>query len=657
MKKKRSEKLTRRKSFTEDPAMDALVDAKVQEIMAACKKKEQQHLKTEVEKPKLTKSPKHSNHTSGLLYWTQPSVPGKLAEHLPCHENFQHDHEKTAKESVYDFNESDDHLNLQKKDSFPQKDLPQQVTDMKMYKKQKLASEESSSYQVSDHKPDSLALYEQISAMRTKDNFTRTNSGDGNIQQSRHVMSLNEQISKIQHSKNMHTPDKFKIEKNLTVEGYELDLSKKNSENVLYKKENKNQIEDFGGKCCLDCNKLGKSFSENCQNNQHTFHVNGKLKEDPFQFSEHSSSIGPYNKVFDNIQQNSSFNTVNTYNNWNNEYLRSEHEKFVNSYKMISSSDKMSSGPKSYGDSKHNVQYISENKKGLNMHSIDKSNVFYKRGFKSEKTSQKFKAVSLKLDRPQGQISATKKFGSKPYALKSSLALLKKSQKFHHVKLPSIRKKWRNNPKYKKVTKDDFEEKLIKNLGFPPLTLKDLVTKRQCKLPKGYINGHSTIAASMLSAEDKAASRGTLPTADSGLPHVTTSSCCSSLATTIDVKTLHPEVVPLASAHSQELRSSAAKVKVFQRSKSADYQAGKSDNENNSVCRSRSWSFDDLRMESGSHLSNDKERNDIKAVSDQIQDLHAKVTGREGHLESNTVIDMPKCDCLGVDGMCLLYFL
>lgn len=635
--RKKSEKLTRRKSFTEDPAMDALVDAKVQEIMAACKEKELQ--KVDAEKPRLVKSPKHSSQTGVGLYEKQQAISSSLKQQYPCDQSFQQTSENTGKESVYDFNESDQHVNLQKKYSFNQKDLPQQVTEMRLYKKQKTSSAEVS-YHMADQKPDAypgMSLYDQISAMRTKTKFTHTHP------EVKHVSSLHEQINEMQHSKQTPAIDMGRKEQKFDSVRPDASIDAEDIFNRQFnKKDDKSQEEVFRAQCCLDCNKSGKNFSENCQEHK-------QKNEDPFQFSDRSSSVGPYNEMLDNVHSGGNGNCLNTYKIWNNELLKSEHEKFVSSYEKVHAKQEHCT------DIKGNVQYFSENKKVHNIHSQsgEKYNGFFKRGSKMDKMSQKLKTVSLKLERPQGQVSATKKFGSKPYGMKSSLALLKKSQKYHHIKLPSVRQKWRNNPKYKKVTKDDFAEKLMKNLGFPPLTLKDLMAKRHCKLPKEYVNGHATIAASMLSAENKAASRG-CQVADMSAADT---SCVGSAETTLTDETPQPqhnkETATHMSANRPELGSGSPKQKPFQRSKSADEPLAR--------CGfkpvQRSWSFDDLKKEPAVSVpvTNDRallvDQETVKTVSDQISDLHAKVVGHQSYLESNTVIDIPKCECLGVDGI------
>ncbi|XP_053392644.1 uncharacterized protein LOC123564014 isoform X2 [Mercenaria mercenaria] len=634
--KKKPEKLTRRKSFTEDPVIDALVDAKVQEIMAACKEKGQ--TKTGMEKPKPVKSPKHSSQSVNVQYDKQQVHLSSRTEQRQDNQSFQ---PKTVPNNVYDFDDNCDNINLQTS----YKDLPQQVMDMRCYKKEKHVVKTS---KVSDQKyalkADAL-LNVRANEMKEKINEELKRKAEFNSHLNLSVSgNVNQQI--------------------VGNDAFNSDLSNP-AENFLHRNifegENKTSsgIENLkASPCCTDCDKVGKRFSEKCRNSRQMFDKKGIIKEAPFQFSDNSSNFGAFNKSIDKRQEN--LNCFKAWNNdnlksehekaWNNDNLKSEHEKFVNSY------EKMHAGHELYSENKYNVQYLSENKKNVNMNYLDKYRGINKRGFKLEKTSQKFRSVTSKLDRPQGQLSATKKFGSKPYGIKSSFALLKKSQKFHNVKLPSIRKKWRNNPKYKKIPKDDFAEKLIKNLGFPPLTLKDLISKRHCKLPHGYINGHSTIAASMLNAEDKAASRGTLPAADSGttvsVPDYSSlvSDSCHSVQSTMPKMSSNLDDKSSVYSASNGVQSAFDGAK-YQRSKSADQTFSEGDT--HPVQRSRSWSFDTIKRESGIKVNNDTpmsvDTETVKTISEQISGLHELITGQERNLESNTVIEVPKCGCLGTD--------
>lgn len=273
---------------------------------------------------------------------------------------------------------------------------------------------------------------------------------------------------------------------------------------------------------------------------------------------------------------------------------------------------------------------------------------------KTEKTPK----MKFATEKSQGLLQNKKSLSNKPYGIKSSNALLKRSYKYYQAKLPSVRQKWRNNPKYKKKPKDDFAENLIKNLGFPPLTLKDLVTKRSSlKLPKGYYNSHATIASSVLSAENKLDSRDRVSPAS---------------------KPNESGTVAVESTDQQKQKwepSEALKhlCKPIHRSKSLECSRTISGYDS-PFLRSRSYSLDGWASSIKSkqqpliaegkqvivNIDNKEARpyssDDLQLVSAHVDKLRAKIfespdsSFNTQNLENNTVIEVPKCGCLGPDG-------
>lgn len=634
--RKKPEKLTRRKSFTEDPVIDALVDAKVQEILAACKEKED--LKGSTDRYKPVKSPKHANQSSSLLKQETPC--SSQSDHIPVYQMYKSQPSNAAVSSVYDFTEGGQNVNIQKK-SPSHKGVSQKVMDMRYYEKDKLdhASEDIYNPFISAQKPNHEILncaYDEMSEMRS----TRKDYPE-------HCpLSFQDQINEMRQLKKKPKPSVIEFD------GHDM----KESSHV------KNKICSFGQipeirnlnssyiksepvnsktSPCVDCFSVGKIFSEKCEmckNQQKMLATNDgitEMKEDPFQFSDMSSGAGPgLMKVKKNLHVENKMN-LNPYRSWTNERLKSEHERFVNNYEQMHANQKLN------GDIKPNVHHLPENIPNVqHMDKYSDINMSSKKGIKMEKNVQKLKSVvPSKFEKPQG-FNVAKKFANRPYGIKSSLALIKKSQKFYLGKVPAIRKKWRNNPNYKKRPKDDFAEKLMKNLGFPPLTLKDLVTKNHCQLPHGYTNGHSTIAASMLNAEDKAARRDTVPVVDDGTMPITDSSCVD--------RTIPSQADTSAGMPPSCVKSAISKLKHF-RSKSVDQPSFGEDKK--PFQRPRSCSLDMNSLESDVKLSVDKlKQKHMKTVSEQINDLRERLTGQKHILESNSLPDIPKCGCLGVDG-------
>ena len=546
-KKKKDEKITRRKSFSEDPAIEALVDAKVQEIMAACKEKEQ--TKNGIEKSRPVKPPKPGGQVTNI-YDNQKVHSSNWSQPPADNQSFQSKHDKN---SVYDFDESVDNFSIHSKSSYKDyKDLPHQVMDMRRYNKEK---------HLLKTEPDHNA----VGTHHAENKF-------------REKVKINEQLKqKVEYSNHHYYPVPGKVmnQHKMPINGFDpnLNVNSQNGNtlhNDMFKKENKSGSID---------SKINSSHSD-------------------------SNAAGLKLPEFS--------------------------EKY---YKTVNKTDNM----KSWNIGQW--QFLPENKK-MSMSYMDKYRGLNKKAFKVEKTSHKLKNAT-KIERPAGQLGVTKKYG-KPYGIKSSFTLHKKSPKFNNLKLPAVRKKWRNNPKYIKKPKDDFAEKLMKNLGFPPLTLKDLISRKQYKLPNGYSNGYSTIAASMLSAEDKAASRGALPLTDNNSTLSTSGTSCR-VSDSVQSAT--------AKTSSENEGSSTSCAAKCQRSRSAERSSSERDLQ--PVQRSRSWSYDtekgsDINLVNDSDMPVDKKQ--VKTISEQVRNLHEQITGGESNLEKNTVIEIPKCGCPGTDG-------
>ncbi|KAH3862998.1 hypothetical protein DPMN_025974 [Dreissena polymorpha] len=244
--------------------------------------------------------------------------------------------------------------------------------------------------------------------------------------------------------------------------------------------------------CCGNCEKVGVMFSENCQHfkcyDRKLSGIQAENKaQDPYAFSDEFSDFKP---------------PLTGYKFLNNSYQKPEDSHFKY-YQPAQTIDL----PKS--EVKYSGSYLHAHRKDIK----EDVNVAQQKinSFKSDKSHFKSTKPSFKLEKPLNQKLSNHllKKNNVPYGIKSSNALLKRSKL--HGKLPTVRQKWRNNPKYMARHKDDtdFAKKLMKNLGFPPLTLEDLVTKsKKLTLPKSYFSGSkSSIASSVLHAEHKIESR------------------------------------------------------------------------------------------------------------------------------------------------------
>lgn len=266
---------------------------------------------------------------------------------------------------------------------------------------------------------------------------------------------------------------------------------------------------------------------------------------------------------------------------------------------------------------------------------------------------EKNQKMKMSIDKSQGMLQNKKSF-SKHYGIKSSNALLKRSLKIYQAKPPTVRPKWRNNPKYKKKPKDDFAENLMKNLGYPPLTLKDLVTKRMpcIKIRKGGQTGQPSVAGNVQSAVKKVTDKEQV---------------LQAVKPAQNGKILESGHLKKEEMINKYSYSSHA-ARPLRRSKSVDNTRTSKD----CLQKSRSHSLDDLMVNHRSkemaagpvmvamdnHIPRPYNSAEIDIVSSQIDKLRSQITGNSQNLENNTVIEVPKCGCLGPDGMLrFLYFL
>ena len=396
--------------------------------------------------------------------------------------------------------------------------------------------------------------------------------------------------------------------------------------------------EQYNGRmspCCGNCARLGVRNSAHCQNHKirgfsHVKHENMSVKTeakfDPYSFTdEPNAQVKPERKPY---------NLGNA--------------GFANGAPIPLKSDPNDYLSHRYLDKIHNDQLYNGR---LNA----KPKVQYQNMKEYPKVEKMEKVPKMKMNIEKPQIR--KSFTNKPYGIKSSHALLKRSCNFYKAKLPAKRSKWRNNPKYKKKPKDDFADNLMKNLGYPPLTLEDLIAiKTTLKLPKGYQNGHATIASSVLSAENKTDNRDRVSPA---------SKLVNGSGITVSPDMQHDNV-----SKGVDMESIPQKVlKPLRRSKSPDCLRSTSLDIDRLVPRTRSHSVDAYmtpatsKVQSKSQGHSDAmdekmvgqlEGSDIDLVSSQIDQLRSKVTGNSENLQNNTVIEIPKCDCLGPDGRCFI---
>lgn len=741
---KKQEKLTRRKSFTEDPVIEALVDAKVQEILAACKQKEQEKLSSP-EKPQPSKSPKlggkkgqkHLTSVSQSIKNTGP-VSGIFSQHtLP--QQGSHLVSEPQMGSVYDFPEEDSEVvSFERSASNSSRDLAKQITDMRSYKKEKRQSPLDSTYFSSSasnqydfqrdntlgaHQSSSTAnLAQQISDVRTYKKEKRESPVDRTYfhssasnhynfhaenSQAAHPPSssanLAQQVSDIRTYKKekrqspvdenfFHQPPPSNIlnfrefacdpnKKTEVSQQYSMPLpgsvDKQVNEVRYWKKQHlldRNYVDKPklpNSEVCLDLSKDGHSVpnglgfsvpADEQIDGTRKMHSRDNLpavKENRFppnstsesKYTEkyhNSSKLNPFESDLYHFNEKEGFpeskdaytnqlremgrNTLNLYRPLNGNLLQSEHEKLVKQYEghySVQQKVKQALEKKKQGS-----QQIADRLKEVKV-------------LKQEKITQKYEKVknlAYKHEKPQG---LSKKLGSKSFGMKS-LSLLKKSHKYH-FKLPSVRQKWRNNPKYQKLKKDDFAEKLMKNLGFPPLTLKDMIVKRVPKLPNGGLTGKSeTIAASMLNAEVRSASRDNVPlvegpfmdTSEFSQPRVPSSCNVSQLESNFGRNQ------SLQRARSVEVPDFGSNdlAKPLQRSRSLECLNSKAKDNRDYGSSPQSVSCDSR----GPMAYSEKH---MQLLSDQISSLREQVTGSNHNLEANTVIEVPKCGCLGPEAV------
>ncbi|KAL4240871.1 5-methylcytosine catabolic process [Mactra antiquata] len=614
--RKKPEKLTRRKSFTDDPEIDALVEVKVQEIMAACRQKNEPQGMIDKSKPVKSTRPVHMS-----------SKPLNSSERLPIYNKQQHHHGQSLSASgmttstghvggsVFDFNDVDE---PKKGHSFMVKDMmnvktnePENVSHVRQHSHmpgQWQKFDNSNNAQAGNFRASSInnSQYQTGQPTQTKKEpygHFPTTVGKSVPQKAQPLSSL-----PLSHSNSVKNSDpgfKSSAGPNLNENLYANKQFGFNSGNNLPNDKLTSDkcvtgihkpAEIGSGRvspCCGKCESVGARFSENCQN--HAKRKEIKVKDDPYQFSD-------------------DFNDRN--NHWNN---------------ITKLNNKIQS---EQNDMKYKVQYTDAMAiMGVGKfppHFEKNRDVYQKHIFKSEK-SQKLKPLNGKFEKSHGNNNLNKKVAGKSFGLKSSLALLKKSQKFQQSKTSAaMKRKWVNNPNYKKIPKDDFAEKLKKNLGLPPLTLMDMMTKKCSKLPKSYLKRKQKHIESNKVNENQVLNK---------------------------INDLNASLSNVQSDDKKELNT-----KPVQRSKSVDEAL----NSKLNVTRPRSNSVENVKHlnsesapKSGLSVKVDNGRpmelnhDRVKFLSEQINGLKDQVTGMNSHLETNTVVDVPKCGCLGPEGVCL----
>lgn len=653
--RKKPEKLTRRKSFTDDPEIDALVEVKVQEIMAACRQKKESH--GVPEKLKVSKSP--TQVSSKPLIKSADRLQGY--QQVPPEQTIPATSEDLSNNkgrgNVFDFTDCDE----------SKKEFSYQVRDMLHVKPSEPGNNSSPIVQHSQnmnqwpkfetHKEgkhiksvtngsyshpypsinESYHMNQSTSVKRDPYGHSYIPGVNTNNIESKEQPLSSVPLHQINMKKNnipdgFHVPSDIYSNENKKLEfntGYNMSNNKLNDKKCASKDHGSNGFNSGrASPCCGNCSRLGVRFSENCQNHAKRNKMAANIKHDPYQFCDESYSGNQWNGM--NKVNAKGYHQPTSHQHgskgagptgsWNSDM---KHGTFVNDRGLSMSY---------YSDVKQKVQYNNGfgNMSGGKMQHLERNrDIYMKQGYKSEKI-QKLRQLSTKFDKTQGNINVNKKMVGKSYGMKSSLALLKKSQKFHQSRTSALKRKWVNNPNYKKMPKDDFAEKLKKNLGLPPLTLMDMMTKKSSKLPKAYLKRKLKLVASV--NENQISKVNDLNT---GL------------------------------STNQIDGSSQLKVKPVQRSRSADGILSK----DKGMSRPRSHSMDNNVLNTGKEVQTTPglsvkvddnhpfafNHEKVKSLSEQINGLRDQVTGNVSYLETNSVIDVPKCGCLGPDGKLDLY--
>ena len=388
-----------------------------------------------------------------------------------------------------------------------------------------------------------------------------------------------------------------------------------------------NESEFLAGRktpCCGNCKEVGMNFSENCVN--HKSHessqkisgsinngLNLSVKKDPYEFDALDEKIGPNLKMIS--------------------------PEFMH-YNGFSS---MQGHPQKHFSSKLKVGT----------------------GLKN------FNRMELPYNKPSQGLYFSKKIGSKHLGYKTSLSLLKKSHKYNSKytgKLPVPGKKTRKpnhslvhptaKPSGKIKTKDKFAENLMKNLGFPPLSKSDLKSLSAPKFKMKFMNGHFT--KDVIFKKEPNLVPGI---SNNDQKHVPMNNI-DTYRVSEKGSRLNGEIKkPL------DLCSRQTKVKgLLPRSKSVD-SALASSCESTPLQKSRSLSLNDVR-ESGQPETTcrkaenvidnlqdkgpmDASKIEVENITNHVTDLKRMVTGQlsdyNHQLETNTVVSVPQCGCLGPD--------
>ncbi|XP_052768595.1 uncharacterized protein LOC128208914 isoform X2 [Mya arenaria] len=613
----------RRGIFAPNPEIDALVNAKVCEIMAAIKQKEKP---VPTDSCETRKSPKQEKKAQSSAHSNHPTFV-----HAPHGETNYPANGKSVDIDPYKFPQSDEHARLSN-----------QVMDMRMNRKGVMLENPQTSSSSRSFEPGNAHAQHGSSSIQSVVDY-----------------SIEAMICKTGEKPAPHPqPSKH--------------------EQLMHQVNEVRQIKQDHGRvspCCGNCEQLGVQSSEHCTNHKHL-----QLKEN-MQMATHLQQKGNL-QMATHLQQQKGNKQMATHLQQKGNLQMASHKhgqsahssdpfKFTDEptaeikpiykpYKFMNSAIKSEKPEKRVFDTfasgletKSKMDLTDKYRQFLKIN--QKENTLFnavRKGIKTEKNVNKAAKYSvIKSEKLQGQVFPKKNL---TYGIKSSNALLKRSR-LHGVKLPNVRQKWRNNVKYVQRQKDDndFAKKLMKNLGFKPLTLHDLVTKsKKLTLPKTYFSGKTTIASSVLSSENKTACRDRVsPKALENISHEFLE-VKNQAKNEMEMKEVKPlTAMPFHRSRSFECLASDIDVseKRF-RSNSIDLGSPQKTNNKQHACQQQQ-SLPLVQGGLNNQAPQSCDLSQMEAISSQISDLRERVTGGNQNLEQNLVEEVPRCSCLASDSM------
>jgi len=417
--------------------------------------------------------------------------------------------------------------------------------------------------------------------------------------------------------------------------------------------------QDHGRKspCCGNCAQRGLRFSENCTSHLKPRQSNGQVdhkSQNPTMLSSgtNSKSQQRYETSMPPAYMNGQFSHKPSHDPY-----KDTHQKDPFQFPDDQVDIKPVCKPYRFLNSAIKQDKIDQFAKAYSYHDKPMSHGMMKpqfsdkyKQFLSMTMKENFNSNGLKkglIKTPKMNKIKTEKAGiqhlpKKNIGIKSSNALLKRSR-LHGAKLPGVRQKWRNNVKYVQRQKDDteFAKKLLKNLGYKPLSLQDLVTKsKKLTLPKTYFSGRTTIASSVLSSENKSSCRDRVSPnvpdvkdSPSGEPRPQDAGVGNAKA-----HVFRPFESPIKLQRSRSVENRSPKISPLKRSRSNSIETG-SPQKRPSDTR---LTMPGVAMPQPLGAAG---AGSMGGLAAQISHLQERVAGGKTNLEQNLVEEVPQCSC------------